>query len=95
MHGSEQSEKNHGIEPSEPDHNIDWFIFISTAVIIIGVCVPLILFPEEGNPIFSLVKTLKAPWNKDKIGLFQSFHFRKNTRGLGVLGIRRIRFYVS
>ncbi len=37
-----------GSEPSEPDHNIDWFIFISTAVIVVGVCVPLILFPEAG-----------------------------------------------
>jgi BCCT family betaine/carnitine transporter len=37
-----------GSEPSEPDHNIDWFIFISTAIIVIGVCVPLILFPEAG-----------------------------------------------
>jgi len=36
-------------EPSEPGHNIDWFIFISTAVIIIGICIPLILFPEAGS----------------------------------------------
>lgn len=37
-----------GSEPSEPSHNIDWFIFISTAIIIAGVCIPLILFPEAG-----------------------------------------------
>ncbi len=36
-------------EPSEPSHNIDWFIFICTAVVIVGVCVPLILFPEAGS----------------------------------------------
>jgi BCCT family betaine/carnitine transporter len=48
MHASEPSEQSHGIEPSEPSHNIDWFIFISTALIIVGVCVPLILFPEAG-----------------------------------------------
>ena len=35
-------------EPSEPSHNIDWFIFICTAVVIVGVCAPLILFPEKG-----------------------------------------------
>jgi BCCT family betaine/carnitine transporter len=35
-------------EPSQSKHNIDWFIFISTAIIVVGVCVPLILFPEAG-----------------------------------------------
>ena len=36
-------------EPSEPSHNIDWFIFICTAVVIVGACVPLILFPQAGS----------------------------------------------
>ena len=35
-------------EPSDPGPNIDWFIFICTAVVIVGVCAPLILFPEKG-----------------------------------------------
>ena len=48
MHESEPSEQNHGVESSEARHNIDWFIFISTVVIVAGVCVPLILFPEAG-----------------------------------------------
>jgi BCCT family betaine/carnitine transporter len=38
-----------GSDPSEPGHNIDWFIFISTAVIILGICVPLVVFPEAGS----------------------------------------------
>lgn len=35
-------------DPSEPRYNIDWFIFVCTAIVIAGVCVPLILFPEAG-----------------------------------------------
>lgn len=35
-------------DPSEPRYNIDWFIFVCTAIVIAGVCVPLIVFPEAG-----------------------------------------------
>ncbi len=36
------------IDRSQPKHNIDWFIFICTALIVAGVCIPLILLPEAG-----------------------------------------------
>jgi BCCT family betaine/carnitine transporter len=35
------------------NHNIDWFIFTGTAIIIPAVCVPLILYPEEGAAVVS------------------------------------------
>jgi len=38
----------HEGESSDTKHNIDWFIFVSTAIIVVGVCVPLIVFPESG-----------------------------------------------
>ncbi len=48
MNESDPSASDHNIKPSESSHNIDWFIFTCTAVVIVGVCVPLILFPEAG-----------------------------------------------
>ena len=33
---------------------IDWFIFVSTATVVIGVCIPLILAPEWGENIVKL-----------------------------------------
>ncbi len=35
-------------ETAEESHNIHWFIFICTAPAIIGVCIPLVLYPEQG-----------------------------------------------
>lgn len=32
-------------------HNIDWFIFITSAVTILAVCVPLVLYPEQGKEV--------------------------------------------
>jgi len=46
--GSEAPASKRRAEGSEPKHNIDWFIFIATALIVTGVCIPLILFPEAG-----------------------------------------------
>jgi len=40
-------------DSSEPRHNIDWFIFVVTAIVIVGVCAPLILFPETGARLVS------------------------------------------
>jgi hypothetical protein len=40
MRGSEPSKQSHGADSSEPSHNIDWFIFISTAIIFVGVTRP-------------------------------------------------------
>jgi BCCT family betaine/carnitine transporter len=51
---------------SEPSHNIDWFIFFSTAIIIVGICVPLILFPEAG----SRWVTAAFEFVTDKFGIF-------------------------
>ncbi len=48
MSESDPSAPDHSIKPSESSRNIDWFIFSCTAVGIVGVCVPLILFPEAG-----------------------------------------------
>lgn len=31
--------------------NVDWFIFITSAVLILAVCIPLILFPEGGKAV--------------------------------------------
>jgi len=33
--------------------NIDWFIFITSAVLILTVCVPLFLYPDEGKSLLS------------------------------------------
>ena len=49
--GASRRNRTMDVESSEPSHNIDWFIFISTVVVIVGVCVPLILFPDDGRPI--------------------------------------------
>jgi BCCT family betaine/carnitine transporter len=38
---------------SELDHNIDWFIFLVTAALVVGVCLPLILYPEAGSDAVS------------------------------------------
>ena len=38
---------------SELDHNIDWFIFGVTAALVVGVCVPLILYPDAGGEMVS------------------------------------------
>ena len=39
--------------PNQPTHsrgeNVDWFIFITSAVLILMVCVPLVLYPESGK----------------------------------------------
>jgi BCCT family betaine/carnitine transporter len=35
------------------DHNIDWFIFTVTAALVVGVCLPLILYPEAGGEMVS------------------------------------------
>jgi BCCT family betaine/carnitine transporter len=40
-------------DPTETSHNVDWFIFIGTAVLVAAVCLPLILFPEEGARVVS------------------------------------------
>jgi BCCT family betaine/carnitine transporter len=34
-------------------YNIDWFIFIGSLAIIIGVCVPLTLYPESGKEVLT------------------------------------------
>ena len=34
--------------PAEPDHNVDWFIFAGTVVVLVAVCLPLTLYPEAG-----------------------------------------------
>lgn len=34
--------------PAETDHNVDWFIFSGTIVVVVAVCLPLILYPEAG-----------------------------------------------
>ncbi len=34
--------------PAETDHNDDWFIFAGTAVVVVAVCLPLILYPAAG-----------------------------------------------
>jgi hypothetical protein len=39
--------------PTETSHNVDWFIFIGTAVLVVAVCLPLILFPDAGARIVS------------------------------------------
>ena len=37
------------VRPSKA--NIDWFIFVSSAVIIICVCLPLVIFPDKGGVV--------------------------------------------
>ena len=43
----------HGDRSSELDHNVDWFIFGVTAALVVGVCVPLILYPDAGGEMVS------------------------------------------
>ena len=38
---------------SQSKANIDWFIFVSSAVIIFAVCLPLAIFPETGSVLLS------------------------------------------
>ena len=39
------------------EKKIDWFIFISTFVLIVAICLPLVLFPEKGSDIVSQANT--------------------------------------
>jgi len=41
------SKANTEAEPA----NVDWFIFITSAVLILGVCIPLVLFPDSGKAV--------------------------------------------
>lgn len=35
------------------ENKIDWFIFVSTFVLIVAICLPLVLYPERGSEIVS------------------------------------------